>query len=171
MRPEWQPHRASVAGATLQVVAMIRHWAFFKHSGTAFGVFYPTHYIVAGYPSLRAAQAAELAFTESGVEAEDVRATAGDFVVNQLEAHRRASHWLQQAGTRGAGFASIETKCLDDDNELARQGGAFLFMFAPDDRHVDHARKLFGQHRPSYARRYLPGSIERIVEPHRNACG
>lgn len=144
---------------------MIRHWAFFKQSGTAFGVFYPTHYIVAGYPSMRAAQAAELAFTESGVEAEDVRATAGDFVVNQLEAHRRASHWLRRAGTHDTGFASIETKCLDDDTELARQGGAFLFVFAPDDRHVDHARKLFGQHRPAYARRYLPGSIERIVDP------
>lgn len=144
---------------------MIRHWAFFKQSGTAFGVFYPTHYIVAGYPSMRAAHAAELAFTESGVEAEDVRATAGDFVVNRLEAHRSASLWLQRAGKRSTEFASIETKCLDDDTELARHGGAFLFVFAPDDRRVDHARALFVQHRPAYARRYLPGTIERIVDP------
>jgi hypothetical protein len=141
---------------------MIRHWAFFKQSDTSFGTFYPKHYIVAGYPSLHDAQEAELAFTESGVGADNVRATTGDFVVNHLEAHRGAN-WLQRAEARIAEFVGREKGFLKDDAELAREGGAFLF--APDASHVEHARKVFEQHRPRYARRYLPVTIERIIDP------
>ncbi|TAN00596.1 MAG: hypothetical protein EPN40_03695 [Rhodanobacteraceae bacterium] len=143
---------------------MIRHWAFFKHSDTSFGTFYPKHYIVAGYASMNDAQAAERAFIESGFDADDVRAAAGDFVVNQLEAHREAN-WLQRAGTHIAEFAGTETGFLRDDAELARRGGAFLFLFAPETHHVDQARKVFTQHRPAYARRYLHVAIEHIVDP------
>jgi hypothetical protein len=151
-------------------MAMIRHWAFFKQSDTSFGTFYPKHYIVAGYSSLRDAQAAEQAFTESGIDADDVRATSGDFVINQLEAHREAN-WLQRAEAHIAEFAGTETGFLNDDAELARKGGAFLFVFAPEASHVAHARKVFAQHRPAYARRYLHVAIERIIDPPPNLAG
>ena len=142
---------------------MIRHWAFFKQSDTSFGTFYPNHYIVAGYASLVDAQAAEQAFTESGVEAGDVRAATGDFVVNRLEAHREAN-WLQRAAAHLAEFAGTEAGFLEDDAELARKGGAFLFVFAPGDPQVERAREVFARHRPAYARRYLHTAIERIIE-------
>jgi hypothetical protein len=145
------------------VIAMIRHWAFFKQSDTSFGAFYPKHYIVAGYPSLHDAQEAEHAFAESGVGADNVRAATGDFVINQLEAHRGAN-WLQAAEARIAEFAGTEVGFLKDDAELARKGGAFLFVFAPESRHVEHARRVFAQHRPKYARRYLHVAIERIID-------
>lgn len=143
---------------------MIRHWAFFKQGDTSFGTFYPKHYIVAGYPSLRDAEAAEHAFTESGVAADDVRATTGDFVINQLEAHAEAT--LPRRGeARLAEFAGIEADMLKIDAELARQGGAFLFVFAPHDSHAAHARQVFARYRPTFARRYLQVAIEHIIEP------
>lgn len=145
-------------------MAMIRHWAFFKQSDTSFGTFYPKHYIVAGYPSIEAAHAAEQAFTESGVAADDVRAATGDFVINRLEAHHEAN-WLQRAQAHVAEFAGTESNFLQDDAELARKGGAFLFLYAPRESHVAHARAVFAQHRPTYARRYLQIAIEHIVEP------
>jgi hypothetical protein len=145
-------------------MAVIRHWAFFKQSDTSFGTFYPKHYIVAGYSSLEAAHAAERAFTASGVAAEDVRAATGDFVINRLEAHREAN-WLQRAQAHVAEFAGTETNFLHDDAELARKGGAFLFLYAPRDSQVAHARIIFAQHRPAYARRYLQIAIEHIVSP------
>jgi hypothetical protein len=147
-------------------MAMIRHWAFFKKGDTSFGTFYPKHYIVAGYASLKDAEAAEHAFTESGIDADDVRAASGDFVINQLEAHREAN-WLQRAQAHVVEFAGTEAGFLQDDAELARRGGAFLFLFAPHDHHVAHARTIFARHRPAYARRYLPMAIEHIVEPKR----
>ncbi len=143
---------------------MIRHWAFFKQGDTSFGTFYPRHYIVAGYRSFREAEAAEMAFTAAGTEAEDVRAATGDFVVNQLEAHRKAS-WLERAEARLAEFAGTEAGFLHDDAELARNGGAFLFVYAPAEHHVRRAREVFERHPPAYARRYLPVAIERLVEP------
>lgn len=142
---------------------MIRHWAFFKQSDTSFGTFYPKHYIIAGYANLHDARAAEQAFTESGVSAEDVRAAPGDFVINNLEAHREAN-WLERAERHVVEFAGTEAGFLEDDAELARNGGAFLFLFAPDDSQVAHARKVFAQHRPAYARRYLHIAIERIID-------
>jgi hypothetical protein len=143
---------------------MIRHWAFFKQSDTSFGTFYPCHYIVAGYPSFETAQAAEQAFTASGVDADDVRAATGDFVINRLEAHREAN-WLERLEAHIAEFAGTETGFLEDDAELARNGGAFLFVFAPDDARVTHARTVFELHRPAYARRYLQVAIERLIDP------
>ena len=143
---------------------MIRHWAFFKQSDTSFGTFYPKHYIVAGYVDFAAAQAAEAAFSASGVDTEDVRAATGDFVINQLEAHREAN-WLQRAETHLVEFAGTEMGFLADDAELARNGGAFLFVFAPNDERVALSRKVFEQHRPAYARRYLHIAIERLITP------
>lgn len=143
---------------------MIRHWAFFKQGDTSFGTFYPKHYIVAGYPSLEDAQAAERAFTDAGISSDDVRATSGDFVISQLEAHREAN-WLQRAEAHFAEFAGTEATFLDDDADLARQGGAFLFLYAPDSQRVRDARAIFAQHQPAYARRYLHVAIEHLIEP------
>jgi hypothetical protein len=151
---------------TREEPAMIRHWAFFKQGDTSFGTFYPRNYIIAGYRSFREAEAAEMAFAAAGTNAEDVRAATGDFVVNQLEAHREAS-WLERAEAHVAEFAGTESGYLDDDAELARKGGAFLFVYAPEDRHVNRARAVFERHRPAYARRYLNVAIERLVEPPR----
>jgi hypothetical protein len=146
---------------------MIRHWAFFRQSDTSFGTFYPKHYIVAGYPSFEAAQAAENAFTTAGTSGNDVRAATGDFVVNQLEAHREAN-WMERAQAHVAQFAGTETGYLQTDAELARSGGAFLFFYAPDDDHVRKARSVFATYRPTFARRYLRGAIERLIDPAAN---
>ncbi|HET7932332.1 MAG TPA: hypothetical protein VFL63_13215 [Rhodanobacteraceae bacterium] len=143
---------------------MIRHWAFFRQSDTSFGTFYPKHYIVAGYPSFDAAQAAENAFTASGTSGNDVRAATGDFVVNQLEAHKEAN-WMERTQAHVAEFAGTESGFLQTDAELARTGGAFLFVYAPDDDHVQQARTIFTTHRPAFARRYLQVAIERLIEP------
>lgn len=143
---------------------MIRHWAFFRQGDTSVGTFYPKHYIVAGYPDFDAAQAAEDAFTASGTSGNDVRAATGDFVINQLEAHHEAGS-EQSTAAVPTRLNSIESGFLETDAELARHGGAFLFVYAPDDERVKQARTVFAQHRPTYARRYLQVAIERLIDP------
>ena len=113
---------------------MIRHWAFFKQSDAPFGTFYPTYYIVAGYPSMRDAQAAEQAFTEAGVSAENVRAATGDFVINRLEAHRKAARWRQRMLHQDTGFAGLETRILEGDAELAH--GLAMHIAAMNPRYL-----------------------------------
>lgn len=142
---------------------MTQHWAFFKEGDHSFGIFYPRHYIIAGYHNLADAEAAEAAFRKEGFAAEDVRAATGEFVIGQLEARHGAS-WLERMEQKLVEFAGTETGYLREDADLARDGGAFLFVYAPDDARLNQARRVFAQHGPAYARRYLPIAIERIVE-------
>jgi hypothetical protein len=142
---------------------MTQHWAFFKEGDHSFGIFYPRHYIIAGYHNLADAEAAEAAFRKDGVPNEDVRAAAGEFVIAQLES-RHGANWLERMEQRLVEFAGTETGYLREDADLARDGGAFLFVYAPDDARLDQARRVFAQLGPAYARRYLPVAIERIVE-------
>ena len=142
---------------------MTRHWAFFKEGDTSFGIFYPRYYIVAGYRTIADAEAAEAAFRQEGSAAEDVRAATGEFVVGQLEARHGAS-WLERMEARLVEFAGTETGYIREDADLARDGGAFLFVYAPDDARLAQARRVFAKIGPKYARRYLGVAIERIVE-------
>ncbi|MGH8163853.1 MAG: hypothetical protein ACREP1_05920 [Rhodanobacteraceae bacterium] len=142
---------------------MTEHWEFFKEGDTSFGIFYPKHYIVAGYHNIAEAEAAEAAFRNAGAPADDVRATTGEFVVGQLESRHGAS-WLERMEARLVEFAGTEAGYIREDADLARDGGAFLFVYAPDDARMAQARRVFAQHGPAYARRYLDVAIERIVE-------
>lgn len=142
---------------------MTQEWDFFKEGDTSLGVFYPLHYIVAGYATLADAEAAAAAFRNNGAPAEDVRAFDGDFVVRQLES-RHGENWLQQMESKLVDFVGTEKGFIREDADLAQRGGAFLFAYAPDDDRVATARRVFAQHGPKYARRYLKIAIERIVE-------
>lgn len=136
---------------------------FFKEGDTSLGTFYPTHYIVAGYHNLADAEAAAMACRKNGFAGDDVRALEGDLVMEQMEA-REGANWLERMEQQLAKFAGTETGYVHEDADLARSGGAFLFVYAPGDEHVDKARRVFAQHGPAYARRYLKIAIEIIVE-------
>lgn len=136
---------------------------FFKEGGTSLGTFYPTHYIVAGYRQLADARAAAAACQKAGFADADVRAFDGRYAISQLEA-REGANWLQKMEQQLVEFAGTETGYVREDAELARSGGAFLFVYAPDDAALAKARRVFAQHGPVYARRYLNIAIEIIVE-------
>jgi hypothetical protein len=144
---------------------MNNHWAFFKDGDTSLGTFYPRHYIVAGYHTLSDAEAAEAAMRDEGVPPEDVRAATGEFVAGHLES-RRGANWLERMEQRLVEFAGTETGYIREDADLARDGGAFLFVYAPDDARAIQARRVFADARthPAFARRYLDVAIEHIVE-------
>lgn len=135
---------------------------FFKEGGTSLGTFYPTHYIVAGYHNLADAKAAAAACQEDGFSDEDVRVFDGRYAIEQLEA-REGVNWLQKMERQLVEFAGTEQGYVREDAELARSGGAFLFVYAPDDESLGRARRVFAQHGPAYARRYLNIAIEEIV--------
>lgn len=142
---------------------MTDHQEFFKEGDTSLGTFYPTHYIVAGYHNMADAKAAAMACEKNGFASDDVRALEGSFVTEQMES-REGANWLERMEQQLAKFAGTETGYVREDAELARSGGAFLFVYAPDDEQVAMARRVFAQHGPAYARRYLKIAIEIIVK-------
>lgn len=142
---------------------MDQHWEFFKKSETSLGVFYPLHYIVAGYADLDDAKVAEAAFRDAGVASEDVRAAPGEFVAAQLES-RDDRNWMDKLENTVVKFVGTEKGYVNEDRNHAKGGGAFLFVYAPEDADAVKAKSVFAQHPPVFARRYLRIAIEQIVE-------
>ncbi|MGH8190933.1 MAG: hypothetical protein ACREP2_05755 [Rhodanobacteraceae bacterium] len=136
---------------------------FFKEGSTSLGTFYPTHYIIAGYHDMADAKAAAVACEKAGFASEDVRASGGDFMMRQLESRDENSSLLDRMGQELVKFAGTEQGYVREDAELARAGGAFLAVYAPNDEDVEKVKDVFARHGPAYARRYLKIAIEVII--------
>lgn len=143
---------------------MHKRWDFFKEADSSFGLFYPRHYIVAGFESLSAAEAAEAALRESGIAHEDVRAADGSFVVDHVESQKDAS-FLDRIKEGIARTLGTEAGYIDDDMKLAKRGGAFVFIYAPDNAIAESVHEQLKRLHPIFARRYLPMAIERLIYP------
>ena len=143
------------------------HWDFFKHSDHAFGLFYPVHYILIGLDNEARAKEVEQQFLADGFAADDVAFASGGFVTTKLESVKDAS-LLDRIKMTIAGIAGTESGYIEDDLKLARRGGAFVFVHAPDAASVEKATALVKRIHPVYARRYLPLAIDRIVYPNQS---
>lgn len=145
---------------------MKRHWEFFKEGDHSFGMFYPRHYIVAGFETHAQAEAAERELLRQGFGADDARAATGDFVANELESMDDAS-FLDKLKIQISKAVGTEAGYIEDDLELARQGGGFLFVYVPADEDCARAMAVLEPLDPVFARRYLPMAIERLIYPAR----
>ncbi len=140
------------------------HWEFFKHPDHSFGLFYPRHYILIGLDNEGRAREVEKAFLDEGFAPEDVAFASGSFVTEKLESVKDAG-LIERIKIGIAHIAGTEQGYLDDDLKLARRGGAFVFVYAPDDDTATRAAKLIKRLHPMYARRYQELAIDRIVYP------
>lgn len=147
---------------------MKTHWEFFKEGDHSFGMFYPRHYILAGFANLEQAQAAEGALLLDGFPEDEVRSASGQFVVDELESMEDAS-FLDRLKMQISRAVGTEAGYIDDDLELARRGGAFLFVYAPTDEDCRRAVAVLELQHPVFARRYLTMAIERLIYPARVA--
>lgn len=143
---------------------MKRRWAFFKEADTSFGLFYPRHYVVAGFDTYERAREVEQQFVEAGFARDDVAAATGPFVTRRLES-QRGIPWLKRAQAHIASAIGTEAGYIEDDLKLAQRGGAFLFAYVPDAAAGERARLLLRRSHPVYARRYHALGIERLVYP------
>ena len=147
---------------------MTHHWDFFKGPDHSFGLFYPKNYILIGLDNEARAREVEQLFLADGFAAEDVAFASGGFVTTKLESVKDAS-LLERIKIGIAGLAGTESGYIEDDLKLARRGGAFVFVHAPDDATAAKAKHLL-LHRihPVFARRYLALGIERLMYPNQS---
>lgn len=61
--------------------------------------------------------------------------------------------WFRHEAPRGIGRF----------NAYAGDGGAFVFVYAPEDADAENAKTVFAAHPPVFARRYLRVAIEQLV--------
>ncbi len=143
---------------------MKERWDFLKESETSFGLFYPLHYTIVAFDSIERANAAHDDFVSDGFRDEDVASVSGPFMVDYLQSEEGIT-WFDKMRAGIARVIGTETGFLDDDVELARRGGAFLFVYTPDQEAVEHARALVQRLNPVFARRYHRAGIEKIAYP------
>ncbi|GAB3039950.1 MULTISPECIES: hypothetical protein [Oleiagrimonas] len=143
---------------------MKQHWDFFKDSDSSFGLFYPLHYTMAAFEVDTHAERARQRFLEDGFAEDDVATASGPFVADRLESMDDAN-WFDRLRAQLADLVGTETGYLQDDRKLAQRGGAFLFVYTPDQDRIDRAHALIERLHPIYARRYHYAGIENIRYP------
>jgi hypothetical protein len=141
-----------------------QRWSFFKDGDSSFGMFYPKNYILAGFTDRAGADQAARELIGAGIASDDVQAVSGSFLVEELESQADAS-WLDRVKQSISEFIGTETYFIDQDVALARQHGAFVFAYSPDDEAAQRIEAVIARCQPVYARRYLPMAIERLIEP------
>jgi hypothetical protein len=143
---------------------MKQHWDFFKESDSSFGLFYPLHYTIAAFDTFERAEDVRQQFIARGFNPDDVATASGPFVMNRLETEE-GRNWLDRLRAGVARVVGTEAGYIDDDIKLARRGGAFVFVYTPDDDTNQRVHTLLKRLHPVFARRYHQAGIESNVYP------
>jgi hypothetical protein len=149
-----EPKRAEEAGKS-------ELYRFFHGSPTALGVFYPTHYVFASFPSLQNAKSAGKTLQAAGYS-ETVATSAA-------ETYRFMNEVQADVGLWGALMASISrffgTEEVFADIDLAKvnEGAAFLATYCPEEQQAERIRDLVLPFEPMAMQLYLPGGIQSLV--------
>lgn len=143
---------------------MGQRWNFFKESDASWGMFYPKNYLIAGYGSRERADEVKQQLLDAGFAADDVASASGAFVVEQLENDPEPG-FIDRVKQEIARAVGTEQGYIEDDLKHAREGGAFLFVYVPEDADVARARAVVDASGPVLARRYMALGIERYTYP------
>lgn len=137
--------------------------SFFKQSDSAFGVFYPTNYLIAIFPSYPAAERARQTLLESGYEEDETLAIRGDELIEISEdAHEDAGFWSRLTAHISR-ILGTEELYLDDDLKHAHAGAGFLAVHCPGEEEGRRVQKLLEPFGPVSMRRYSSFAIERMI--------
>jgi hypothetical protein len=143
---------------------MKHRWDFFKEADSSFGLFYPMHYVVAGFDTYERAQHVARACREGGFAEDDVAAASGNYIVNHVESQREAG-WVDRVMAGISRIIGTEAGYIEDDIKLARRGGSFVFIYMPDHDRAERASALLRRLHPIFARRYQNTGVVRLMYP------
>ncbi|HET9033940.1 MAG TPA: hypothetical protein VFN25_13680 [Dokdonella sp.] len=143
---------------------MREHWDFFKESDSSMGVFYPLHYVLAAFDNEVRANEIRQRFLDAHFAEDNVAVVDGPFLADRLES-LEGSNLAERAGQELVRAVGTELGYIDDDRKTAQRGGAFLFVYAPDQETTDRVIEILKFAHPIYARRYHRAGIHKISYP------
>jgi len=140
--------------------------AFFKGSDTKFGIFYPVHYIVAIFPDLQAARAAEKALHQSirsrEFEENDVISVPGSEVIRYSDEHLKDTTLGALLMQKLSAMFQTEEIYTKHDLMLAEHGAAFVAVYCPNEARKQEAWGILQPLSPMVARYYALGAIDHL---------
>jgi hypothetical protein len=140
--------------------AKTRLHKFFHGSGATLGVFYPTHYVFAAFPSFQKAKDAELALRAAGFR--DVLTASAE------ETSRFFDELRAEVGLWGALMAKVsrffgtEEVFADIDAREAQRGAGFLAVYCPREERAEQIRDLAAPFGPLAMQLYLNGGVRSL---------
>jgi len=137
---------------------MSRLSTFFKESDTAFGIFYPKHYLLAIFPNLTEANRAKEELNHAG-RVEDAISASGAEVVRFAEDHLLKDGLWGMLMTELSRAFGTEASYADDDLAAAKKGSAFLAVHCPTEKLKIEAWKVLEPRHPLVARYYSFGGV------------
>lgn len=136
---------------------------FFKHSESTFGIFYPTHYLVAAYPNLEDAQRAMRLLKNVGWADDDVIAVPGEEVVRYQEEHLAVRGLWGLLMAQLSRIIDTEQPYADSDLEAAKRGVAFLAVHCHTQTIKAEAWRVLVATNPLVARYYDASGVELLT--------
>ena len=135
--------------------------AFFKQEeNTATGVFYPTNYIVAMYPSLAEASLAE---KEVNMASPSAVAASGAEMMEFMKDHEEKNNLWGAMMREVSTLIGTEEKYKNQDMEQAEHGAAFVAAYCADYDAKAKVWAVLQKHNPLVARFYGSGGIEHLM--------
>lgn len=142
---------------------MSRLSTFFTGAHTAFGVFYPKHYLLALFPDFARAEEAQKQLNRTGRADDEVISVSGDEVVEFAEEHLSKDGLWGLLMTELSRAIGTEATYADSDLAAAKKGAGFVAVHCPTEALKTEAWKVLEPMHPVVARYYSSGGIEHMV--------
>ena len=156
-RRRQRPHAVTTKEATRSEL-----YRFFHGSGTTLGVFYPTHYIFAAFPSYQAARNAADRLEELGFDQDEVAAVTSAETLRFFNEVRADVGLLGELMSRISRFFGTEEVFADMDIRRSHEGAGFLAVYCPRETEAERIRDLLEPFEPLSMQLYLPGSFQSL---------
>jgi hypothetical protein len=126
----------------------------FKRGDTSFGIFYPNGYVLSVYLDDETAARAADALRDAGFATDDVLMSSGAEVVEHYAELRESPRARDRFKRFVSGLYTDELEVAGELLRLARDGQAFVAVFAPDDQLAERAAGAVRSLQPVVLRRY-----------------
>jgi len=138
---------------------MSKERPFFKgRHDTAYGILYPTDYLIATFDSFETAQRVEKLLHAAGYDEDDVRTVDSEYVKADIQKRITDASWLDNLKRK---FSIGKEACFwEQDLKWAEQGAGFLAVHCPTDGEAQRIVKMIKPENPKSMRRYLTFAIE-----------
>jgi hypothetical protein len=136
---------------------------FFKGSDSTLGVFYPTDYIIAVFPTFASAEAASQALRGTGLSKDEVLAIPGLEVLKYFEEFRAHSgYWAGVMAMLSRAFGT-EQVFADDDVQSALAGEGFVAIHSPGEAEAHRIKDLLQPLEPKAMHWYHTAGVECMI--------
>lgn len=136
---------------------------FFKGEDTKFGVFYPTHCLLAVFPNWRKAMEAYQQLRSVGFNDEEVTAVPGEDAVEFADEYLKKHGLWTVLMTQLSRFFDTEATYADHDLALAKKGAGFIAIHCPTNDAMKSAWRHLRPLQPVVARYYRADGVEHLA--------